>query len=109
MSDTLFTNVRIFDGGGEAPFTGDVLVQGNRINRVVPTRYGQTSPPVLLVTGDEDGVAPPQAVRSMADRLHASRSKRVVVLPRCGHWTPVERPDECQRELRDFLAAQARS
>jgi 3-oxoadipate enol-lactonase len=65
--------------------------------------------PVLLVTGDEDGVAPPQAVRAMADRLHAARSTRVVVLPRCGHWTPLERPEECQRELRDFLAANARS
>ena len=60
--------------------------------------------PVLLVTGDEDGVAPPQAVRSMADRLHAARSTRVVVLPRCGHWTPIERVAECQGELRDFLS-----
>lgn len=65
--------------------------------------------PVLLVTGDEDAVAPPQAVRALADRLHGARSKRVLVLPRCGHWTPIERPDECQRELRDFLAANARS
>jgi 3-oxoadipate enol-lactonase len=65
--------------------------------------------PVLLVTGDEDGVAPPQAVRAMADRLHGARSTRVVVLPRCGHWTPVERPEECQRELRDFLQTHARS
>ena len=64
--------------------------------------------PVLLVTGDEDGVAPPQAVRAMAEKLHSARSTRVVVLPRCGHWAPVERPDECQRELREFLAAQAR-
>ena len=62
--------------------------------------------PVLLVTGDEDGVAPPQAVRAMAEKLHAARSTRVVVLPRCGHWTPIERPEECQRELREFLAAQ---
>ena len=37
MADVLFTNVRIFDGGGDAPFTGDVLVQGNRIARVVTT------------------------------------------------------------------------
>jgi pimeloyl-ACP methyl ester carboxylesterase len=65
--------------------------------------------PVLLVTGDEDGVAPPQAVRAMADRLHRAADKRVVVLPRCGHWTPIERPEECQRELRDFLAAHARN
>jgi len=61
--------------------------------------------PVLLVTGDEDGVAPPQAVRSMAEKLHAARSTRVEVLARCGHWTPIERPDECQRALRDFLAS----
>ena len=65
--------------------------------------------PVLLVTGDEDGVAPPQAVRSMAEKLHRARSTRVVVLPRCGHWTPIEKPEECQRELRDFLSANARS
>ncbi len=65
--------------------------------------------PVLLVTGDEDGVAPPQAVRAMADRLQKAASRRVVVLARCGHWTPIERPDECQRELRDFLATHART
>ncbi|MEO6897538.1 MAG: alpha/beta hydrolase [Caldimonas sp.] len=64
---------------------------------------------VLLVTGDEDGVAPPQSVRAMAERLHRARSTRVVVLPRCGHWTPVERADECRREVRDFFSANARS
>jgi imidazolonepropionase-like amidohydrolase len=46
MADVLFTNVRIFDGGGEAPFTGDVLVAGNRINRVVRASYGQRTPPI---------------------------------------------------------------
>jgi 3-oxoadipate enol-lactonase len=65
--------------------------------------------PVLLVTGDEDGVAPPQAVRAFADKLHGARNARVVVLPRCGHWTPIERPEDCQRELREFLTANARS
>jgi imidazolonepropionase-like amidohydrolase len=45
MADVLFTNVRIFDGGGEQPFTGDVLVSGNKISRVVKTAYGQRTPP----------------------------------------------------------------
>lgn len=71
-----------------------------------PARVETIACPVLLVTGDEDGVAPPQAVRGMAERLHAARQTRVVVLPRCGHWTPVERAAECQAELRDFLSAQ---
>jgi pimeloyl-ACP methyl ester carboxylesterase len=62
--------------------------------------------PVLLVTGDEDGVAPPQSVRAFADKLHGAKNVRVVVLPKCGHWTPIERPEECARELRDFLGAQ---
>jgi pimeloyl-ACP methyl ester carboxylesterase len=71
-----------------------------------PAPLDRITCPVLLVTGDEDGVAPPQAVRALAERLHAARSTRVVVLPRCGHWTPIERPAECQAELRGFLAAQ---
>ena len=34
MSTVLFSNVRIIDGGGSAPFIGEVLVQGNRISRI---------------------------------------------------------------------------
>jgi 3-oxoadipate enol-lactonase len=63
--------------------------------------------PTLLVTGDEDTVAPPQAVRAMAERLTGVKDGvRVVVLNKCGHWTPIERPEDCARELRAFLAAQ---
>ncbi len=46
MSDVLFTNVRVFDGGGEAPFTGEVLVQGNKISRVSKTGFGMQASPV---------------------------------------------------------------
>ena len=46
MADVLFTNVRIFDGGGETPFQGEVLVQGNRIARVVKTAWGARPAPV---------------------------------------------------------------
>src|SRR4029450_8751446 len=34
MGNVLFTNVRIFDGSGAAPYPGEVLIQGNRISRV---------------------------------------------------------------------------
>ncbi len=37
---TLFTNVRILDATGESPYTGEVLVQGNRIKRI--TRGGSS-------------------------------------------------------------------
>jgi pimeloyl-ACP methyl ester carboxylesterase len=71
-----------------------------------PAALDRIVAPVLLVTGDEDAVAPPQAVRALAERLHGAPGVRVVVLPRCGHWTPVERAEDCMRELREFLAAQ---
>ena len=58
--------------------------------------------PALLVTGDDDPVAPPQAVRAIHERMRASRMNRY---PRCGHWTPFERAEECTRDLREFLAA----
>jgi imidazolonepropionase-like amidohydrolase len=34
MPNVLFTNVRILDGSGAQPYSGEVLVQGNRIARV---------------------------------------------------------------------------
>ncbi|RCW64468.1 alpha/beta fold hydrolase [Pseudorhodoferax soli] len=67
-----------------------------------PAAVDRIACPVLLVTGDEDGVAPPQNVRAMAEKIAGAR---VLVLPRCGHWTPVEKPEDCQRALREFLAS----
>ena len=55
--------------------------------------------PTLLVTGDEDAVAPPQSVRMMAQKIAGSR---VDVLRGCGHWTPIEKPEECSDLLRRF-------
>jgi len=66
-----------------------------------PAAVERIKVPCLLVTGDEDAIAPPQSVRAMSERIAGSR---VVVYPRCGHWHPFERPEECARELRGFLA-----
>jgi pimeloyl-ACP methyl ester carboxylesterase len=61
---------------------------------------------VVLVTGDEDVVAPPQSVRQMGDKISANgTSVQVEVLRGCGHWTPIEMPDECADLLQRFLSA----
>jgi pimeloyl-ACP methyl ester carboxylesterase len=60
------------------------------------------SVPTLLVTGDQDGVAPAPAVQAMGQRI---RNSRVVVLEGCGHWTTFEKPSECNAELEKFLRA----
>jgi len=58
--------------------------------------------PTLLVTGDQDGVAPPHNVRAMQERIAGSR---VVVLDGCGHWTTFEQPQRCAREIDAFYTA----
>lgn len=50
MADVLFTNARIFDGSGDTPFRGEVLVQGNRITRVTRSGMGARAPQVGGVT-----------------------------------------------------------
>ena len=60
----------------------------------------QITCPVLLMTGDEDVVAPPATARTMEQKLERVRT---VILPRCGHWTTFECPREVNRELQGFL------
>ena len=66
-----------------------------------PAAVERIACPVLLVTGDEDAVAPPQSVRGIAARVTGSR---VEIYPRCGHWTTFERPEECLRDLKSFYS-----
>lgn len=56
--------------------------------------------PTLIVTGDEDGVGPPTVARELAGLIKGAKP---VVLDRCGHWTPIEKPRECSRLLSDFV------
>lgn len=58
--------------------------------------------PTLLVTGDQDGVAPPANVAAMAERMPGSRQ---VVLERCGHWATFEQPQRCIEHLQRFHSA----
>ncbi|WP_158939298.1 alpha/beta fold hydrolase [Burkholderia sp. S171] len=60
---------------------------------------GKIAVPTLLVTGDEDGVGQPAAVKAMGERIAGSKVK---VLPGCGHWTTFEKPAECAEELKAF-------
>ena len=64
-----------------------------------PADVARITCPTLLVTGDQDVVAPPQAVRHMGEKIAGAQ---VEVLSGCGHWTPVERPDACVELLRRF-------
>jgi pimeloyl-ACP methyl ester carboxylesterase len=62
----------------------------------------QIKVPTLLVTGDQDGVGKPDAVKAMGDRIAGSK---VVVFSGCGHWTTFEKPQESAAELKSFYNA----
>ena len=51
MANVLFTNVRIFDGSGEHPFSGEVLVQGNRIRRLARGSRAMPTGGVTVIDG----------------------------------------------------------
>ena len=57
--------------------------------------------PTLMVTGDEDAIAPPQAVRQIGERIAGARCE---ILTRCGHWPTLEKPGDCNEALRRFYA-----
>ena len=65
----------------------------------MPADPARITCPTLLVTGEEDGVAPPQSVRLLGEKIATAH---VDVLRGCGHWAPVEKPDGCIDLLRRF-------
>ncbi|GHF55489.1 alpha/beta fold hydrolase [Seohaeicola zhoushanensis] len=56
--------------------------------------------PVLVVTGEDDAIGPPSVAHQLADEVARGRA---VVLPGCGHWTPIEKPAECRRLLSESV------
>jgi pimeloyl-ACP methyl ester carboxylesterase len=58
--------------------------------------------PALVVVGEEDALAPPADAQAMVDALP---SGRLVRIPRSGHLTAVETPDEFTVAVRDFLTS----
>jgi pimeloyl-ACP methyl ester carboxylesterase len=63
--------------------------------------WGRITAPTLLVTGESDPVAPVSMARLLGEKIDGARTE---VIPRCGHWTPLEKPRESAGFLQGFLA-----
>ncbi|MEO1191433.1 MAG: alpha/beta hydrolase [Pseudomonadota bacterium] len=61
--------------------------------------------PTLLVTGEDDVVAPPSVTRELAEKIPGATAH---ILPRCGHWTTLEAAPAVNRHLKEFLSLAAR-
>jgi pimeloyl-ACP methyl ester carboxylesterase len=58
--------------------------------------------PTLVLCGREDQATPVEVHREMAADIP---NARLVIVPECGHLSPLERPEEVNAALRSWLAA----
>lgn len=58
--------------------------------------------PTLLVVGEDDAITPPECLERAARTIPGAR---LVVVPRCGHMTPLEDPPAFNAALAAFVAA----
>lgn len=56
--------------------------------------------PTLVMVGQEDGITPPDAARTMADAIPDAE---LITVPDAGHLTPMERPEAFNQSLHTFL------
>ncbi|WP_433716523.1 alpha/beta fold hydrolase [Nocardia sp. CA-084685] len=64
--------------------------------------YAQISVPSLVIGFADDKMAPPVFGREVVDAIPGAR---YVEIERCGHYGYLERPDEINRVIIDFLTA----
>lgn len=66
-------------------------------NATLPT----ISLPTLVIAGDEDTLTTPLEMETMHRGIRGSIFRRI---PKAGHYSPFEQPEEVHRVIRDFLA-----
>jgi len=76
---------------------------GERPDMVEPMRRVQA--PVLLVVGAEDAITPPECLERAQGVFPDAR---LLVVPRCGHMTPLEAPATFNAAVLDFLRSAVR-
>lgn len=57
--------------------------------------------PTLVVCGEHDVISPPEEMKAIADSLPQSRFE---IIPEAGHMSPLEKPQEFNAVLSDWLA-----
>lgn len=57
--------------------------------------------PTLVICGSEDKLSPPNAMKPMAEKILNSK---FVLIEEAGHMTPIEKPDEVNSAIKNFLS-----
>ena len=86
----------------ESSPTGVVAALGAMRERPDSTALlGAIEVPTLVIGGEEDAISSPEVMGAMAEKIPDSRH---VTLPKAGHLSNLENPEEFNSALRDFLA-----
>jgi imidazolonepropionase-like amidohydrolase len=108
-TSVLFTNVRIIDGTGAQPVSGEVLVQGNRISRVGRGPRSLPTAGVTVIDGAGATLMPGMVEahthfswNEALDMLEANRDKHFVapcwwMATRSRIWRSCAIPPSCSR------------
>jgi pimeloyl-ACP methyl ester carboxylesterase len=64
------------------------------------SKLGEIQAPVLLIWGEQDNIFPLSHARRLLTGLPCSK---LVTIPVCGHWSPVDAPAEVAHHLVAFL------
>jgi pimeloyl-ACP methyl ester carboxylesterase len=102
LSDTALTGtVRAMaeDTGREGFLRQQTAIMGRPDSR---PGLGSIACPTLVLAGREDAVTPPERQLEMAAAIPDAT---LVLVPRCGHLAPLERPDAVTRQLLAWLQA----
>jgi pimeloyl-ACP methyl ester carboxylesterase len=59
--------------------------------------------PTIVLVGDDDRITPPELAEEMAAAIAGAK---LVVVADCGHLSPLERPLEVSRAMREWLATE---
>ena len=58
--------------------------------------------PTLVLVGDDDRLTTPERTREMVAGIAGAH---LVIVPECGHMSPIERPEAVTKALREWLSA----
>jgi pimeloyl-ACP methyl ester carboxylesterase len=67
----------------------------------IESRLGELTMPALIMSGDEDPIAPPACGQQLAQAMHNARFE---LLPQCGHLPTLEQPARAAALFRTFLS-----
>lgn len=67
----------------------------------VTRMLGSIDVPTLLLGGEHDAISPPAEMREIAAAIPQAR---FIEIPGAGHMSPLEKPDEVNAAIREFLA-----